>query len=172
MQRADEVDMGVEVRLVETKATTSAGSPARFFTRGDMAPTSSDNTEDMAPARPVTTGDVVGNYDDYSGRRPEEFRRNFTAATLDPLYENYQVYGLSRQYPRYYQEHQVHAQASLQRQEPARTGTYKFKPTEPEPESEPIEVFQIPCYNDYLVMFSSAAGNIEWSKGVLIIPEK
>lgn len=148
MQKPDEVDMGVEVRLMETKATTSAGSPARFFTRGD----------------------VVGNYDDYSGRRPEEFRRNFTAATLDPLYENYQVYGLSRQYPGYYQEHQVHVQASLQRQEPARTGT----PTEPEPEpeSEPIEVFQIPCYNDYLVMFSSPAGNIEWSKGVLIIPEK
>lgn len=152
MQKPDEVDMGVEVRLMETKATTSAGSPARFFTRGD----------------------VVGNYDDYSGRRPEEFRRNFTAATLDPLYENYQVYGLSRQYPGYYQEHQVHVQASLQRQEPARTGTYKSKPTEPEPEpeSEPIEVFQIPCYNDYLVMFSSAAGNIKWSKGVLIIPEK
>lgn len=148
MQKPDEVDMGVEVRLMETKATTSAGSPARFFTRGD----------------------VVGNYDDYSGRRPEEFRRNFTAATLDPLYENYQVYGLSRQYPGYYQEHQVHVQASLQRQEPARTGT----PTEPEPEpeSEPIEVFQIPCYNDYLVMFSSPAGNIKWSKGVLIIPEK
>lgn len=154
MQKPDEVDMGVEVRLMETKATTSAGSPARFFTRGD----------------------VVGNYDDYSGRRPEEFRRNFTAATLDPLYENYKVYGLSRQYPGYYQEHQVHVQASLQRQEPARTGTYKSKPTEPEPEpepeSEPIEVFQIPCYNDYLVMFSSPAGNIKWSKGVLIIPEK
>lgn len=144
MQKPDEVDMGVEVRLMETKATTSAGSPARFFTRGD----------------------VVGNYDDYSGRRPEEFRRNFTAATLDPLYENYQVYGLSRQYPGYYQEHQVHVQASLQRQEPARTGTSKSKPT------EPIEVFQIPCYNDYLVMFSSPAGNIKWSKGVLIIPEK
>lgn len=141
VQKPDEVDMGVEVRLMETKATTSAGSPARFFTRGD----------------------VVGNYDDYSGRRPEEFRRNFTAATLDPLYENYQVYGLSRQYPGYYQEHQVHVQASLQRQEPARTGTYKFKPTEPEPESEPIEVFQIPCYNDYLVMFSSPAGTIAWS---------
>lgn len=152
MQKPDEVDMGVEVRLMETKATTSAGSPARFFTRGD----------------------VVGNYDDYSGRRPEEFRRNFTAATLDPLYKNYQVYGLSRQYPEYYQEHQVHVQASLQRQEPARTGTYKSKPTEPEPEpeSEPIEVFQIPCYNDYLVMFSSPAGNKKWSKGVLIIPEK
>lgn len=147
MQKPDEVDMGVEVRLMETKATTSAGSPARFFTRGD----------------------VVGNYDDYSGRRPEEFRRNFTAATLDPLYENYQVYGLSRQYPGYYQEHQVHVQASLQRQEPARTGTTE---PEPEPESEPIEVFQIPCYNDYLVMFSSPAGNIKWSKGVLIIPEK
>lgn len=156
VQRPDEVDMGVEVHLVETTAsTTSTGTPARFFTRGDLA-----------PASPITTGDVVGNYDDYSGRRREEFRKNFTAATLDPLYKNYQVRGLSRQYPGYQQRgYQVHAQASLQRQEPARTGTYKLKPIEPEPkpDSEPIEVFQIPCYNDYLVMFSSAAGTIAWS---------
>lgn len=126
VQRPDEVDMGVEVHLVETTAsTTSVGSPARFFTRGDLA-------------SPITktTGDVVGNYDDYSGRRREEFRENFTAATLDPLYKNYKVRGLSRQYLGYQQ---------------------------PEPDSEPIEVFQIPCYNDYLVMFSSAAGTIAWS---------
>lgn len=133
--------MGVEV--VETTAsTTSTGSSARFFTRGDMVLTSFSNTGDVATASPVnpedvvltnstTTGDVVWNYDDYSGRRRDDFHEQ--------------------------RRYQVNVQASLQRQEPACTSTYTFEPTQSEP--EPIEVFQIPCYNDYLVMFSSAAGN-------------
>lgn len=133
--------MGVEVLLVETPAsTTSRGSSARFFTRGDMALTSSSNTGDMATTSPVNTedvvptnsttmGDAVGNYDDYSDRRRDDFNEQ--------------------------RRYQVNVHASLPRQEPARTSTYTFEPTQP----EPIEVFQIPCYNDYLVMFSSAAGN-------------
>lgn len=143
VERSDEIDMGVEVLLVETPAsTTSRGSSARFFTRGDMALTSSSNTGDMAttspvntedvvPTNPTTMGDVVANYDDYSDRRRDDFNEQ--------------------------RRYQVNVHASLQRQEPARTSTYTFEPTQPEP--EPIEVFQIPCYNDYLVMFSSAAGN-------------
>nr|XP_034304251.1 caspase-1 [Crassostrea gigas] len=147
VERSDEIDMGVEVLLVETPAsTTSRGSSARFFTRGDMALTSSSNTGDMATTSPVNTedvvptnsitmGDVVAKYDDYSDRRRDDFNEQ--------------------------RRYQVNVHASLQRQEPACTSTYTFEPTQPEP--EPIEVFQIPCYNDYLVMFSSAAGTTAWS---------
>lgn len=148
MQRSDEVDLGVEVLLVEATApTTSTGSPARIFTRGETAPsssndmgdmvkTSSDNTENVVPTYSTTTGDVVVNYDHYTGRRRDEFRKNFTAATLDPFYKNCQVRRLSRQYLGYYQQDQGHVQAS-QRQEPARIPT-------PEPEPEPTEVFLDP----------------------------
>ncbi|XP_061197022.1 caspase-6-like [Saccostrea echinata] len=144
IQKADEVDMGVEV-------------PVHFI--------QPDVTKDGTKA---TAADVGGIYDDYEGRRPEEFRNNFYFASLNPLYEKSRAHGLSGQFTGNYLQAQsryvVKEQAvksHQSREPPCRTTTYKFPNIDTKPEN--IEVFQIPCFNDFLVMFSSAAGTIAWS---------
>ncbi|XP_022342790.2 caspase-1-like [Crassostrea virginica] len=143
VQKDDEVDMGVEV-------------PVQLVT----PPASSSSSRD--PLRPATTGDVGGSYDEY------QFRKQ-AAWSTDHIYENFRFnkkvnYHVSGQTQSGYQ---VHVQASVKGEErkepPPRTTTYKVPNPEPEPEPEKIEIFQIPCFNDYLVMFSSAAGTIAWS---------
>ena len=140
VQRDDEVDMGVEI-------------PVQLVT----PPASSSSSRD--PLRPATTGDVVGSYEEY------QFRKQ-AAWSTDPIYENFRFnkkvnYHVGGQTQSGYQ---VNVQASVKGEErkepPPRTTTYKVPNPEPEPEPEKIEIFQIPCFNDYLVMFSSAAGNI------------
>ncbi|XP_062597260.1 uncharacterized protein LOC134258721 isoform X2 [Saccostrea cucullata] len=141
VQKDDEVDKGVPVHIIQP-----------------------DVTKDV---RKATDADVGGKYDDYAGRRPEEFRNNFNVVSLNPVYEERSVYGLSGQYTGNYRQahgYVVKAQAVMSnqpREPPSRTTTYKIPNIDTEPQN--IEVFQIPCFNDFLVMFSSAAGTIAWS---------
>ena len=133
VQRDDEVDMGVEV-------------PVQFVT----PPASADSSHD--PLRPATTGDVGVNYDEYQFRKP-------AAWSTDPSYENFR-FNIKANNHVGGQNVQASAKGEERKKPPPRKPTYKAPNPEPEPEPEKIEIFQIPCFNDYLVMFSSAAGNI------------
>jgi hypothetical protein len=132
VQKDDEVDKGVEIPIRLVRPPTNTG----------------------------TTSDAGGINDDYTGRQPEQFRNDFIVASLDPLYRDSKVYGLSHQYTGYYMQtgsrNAMYVKSPEAREHPSRTTTYKVPKTETKPEH--IEVFQVPCFNDFLVMFSSAAG--------------
>ena len=116
--------------------------PVQFVT----PPASSGSSRDTL--RPPTTGDVGVNYDEYQFRKP-------AACSTYPIYENFRFNIKVNNHVG-----GQNVQAPVKEEERPRTTTYKDPNPEPEPEPEKIEIFQIPCFNDYLVMFSSAAGNI------------
>ena len=116
--------------------------PVQFVT----PPASSGSSRDTL--RPPTTGDVGVNYDEYQFRKP-------AACSTYPIYENFR-FNIKANNHVGGQNAQASVKGEERKEPPLRTTTNP----EPEPEPEKIEIFQIPCFNDYLVMFSSAAGNI------------
>ena len=133
VQRDDDVDMGVEI-------------PVQLVT----PPASSGSSRDTL--RSATTGDVGVSYDEYQFRKP-------AACSTDPSYENFR-FNIKANNHVGGENVQAPVKGEERKEPPPRKPTYKDPNPEPEPEPEKIEIFQIPCFNDYLVMFSSAAGNI------------
>ena len=133
VQRDDEVDMGVEVPVQLVTPSASSGSS-------------------RDPLRPATTGDVVGSYEEYQFRKPAAWSTN-------PIYENFR-FNIKANNNVGGQNVQASVKGEERNEPPPRTTTSAVPNPKPEPEPEKIEIFKIPCFNDYLVMFSSAAGNI------------
>jgi hypothetical protein len=129
IQKDDEVDMGVNIPM--------------------------SHSDPVPPTNTGTTSDAGGINDDYTGRKPEQFWNDFN----NPLYRDSQVYGPSPQYTGYQQtgfRNPMNMKRLEARELPRFTSTSYA--SNKETTQENIEVFQIPCFNDFLVMFSSPSG--------------
>jgi hypothetical protein len=96
------------------------------------------------PTNTGTTSDAGGIYDDYTGRQPGQFGNDFYG---DRNTNSHEQTGGRNAMTMESAEAKVHRLPIT---------TPKTMKTETKPEN--IEVFQIPCFNDFLVIFSSPAG--------------